>query len=362
MSLVERLAPRFVRLEARLSELEAILAASPDPSSLASLLRERGELAELVSRFADLREVDRALEHALREQSAARDEEWRALWGREIEDLRSHRPALEERLLEAFIRDEDDGHDGCILEVRAGTGGDEASLWAQDLLRMYLRFCERKGFRTEILDESRSQVHGVKEAIVEVTGPGAYGWLRYESGGHRVQRVPRTEAQGRIHTSAATVAVLPEVSEVQVQLKDQDLRIEAFRSSGPGGQSVNKTSSAIRVTHLPSGLVVSCQDEKSQHKNKARALKILRSRLYDLERSRAMQQRARTRRALIGSGDRSERIRTYNFPQDRVTDHRLDANFHDLEAILQGGLDPLLEALRAADREQRLQALADEAS
>ena len=245
-----------------------------------------------------------------------------------------------------------------MLEVRAGTGGDEAALFAGDLLRMYQRFAETQGWRFELISASASDVGGYKEAIASISGAGVFAKLKFESGVHRVQRVPVTEAGGRIHTSAATVAVLPEAEDVDVQIDDKDLRIDVYRSSGPGGQSVNTTDSAVRITHLPTGLVVIQQDEKSQHKNKAKALKVLRTRLFELERERLASERAGARKSMVGSGDRSERIRTYNFPQGRVTDHRINLTLHKLDAILEGpGLGELVDALIAEDEAQRLAGL-----
>jgi peptide chain release factor 1 len=248
-----------------------------------------------------------------------------------------------------------------IVEIRAGTGGDEAALFAGDLMRMYQRFAEEQGWRFEMISSSGSDVGGFKEAVASINGTGVFARLKFESGVHRVQRVPTTESGGRIHTSAATVAVLPEAEEVDVQINDADLRIDVYRSSGPGGQSVNTTDSAVRITHLPSGLVVIQQDEKSQHKNKAKALRVLRTRLYELERERLANERAGARRSMVGSGDRSERIRTYNFPQGRVTDHRINLTLHKLPEILEGpGLRELTEALIAEDEAARLASL-DEA-
>ncbi|HMS16508.1 MAG TPA: peptide chain release factor 1 [Planctomycetota bacterium] len=360
-SLYERIAPQLSVIEARFEELEGLLADSHVASQgakMVELLRERGRIESTVALARAIRALDSELKasEALRESSS--DSEMQAYCDEVIAEVLAKRERLEQEVLEEFVKDEDEDVDGAILEIRAGTGGDEASLWAGDLLRMYIRFCEREGFRTEILSISPSEVSGVKEVFLQVKGKSCFSILKYESGGHRVQRVPTTETQGRIHTSAATVAVLPEASEVQVAIHDQDLRIDSFRSSGPGGQSVNKTSSAIRITHEPSGLVVSCQDEKSQHKNKAKALAILRSRLYDLERQRIHDERSSKRKSLIGSGDRSERIRTYNFPQSRVTDHRINLSQHNLVAVLDGDLDSLLKALCDHDREDRLQALA----
>ena len=244
-----------------------------------------------------------------------------------------------------------------MLEIRAGTGGDEAALFAGDLLRMYQRYAEAKGWRFELISASQSEVGGYKEVIASVSGQGVFARLKFESGVHRVQRVPVTESGGRIHTSAATVAVLPEAEEVDVQIDDADLRIDVYRSSGPGGQSVNTTDSAVRITHLPTGLVVIQQDEKSQHKNKAKALKVLRTRLYELERERLASERAGTRKSMVGSGDRSERIRTYNFPQGRVTDHRINLTLHRLPEILEGQLDELIGALISEDEAERLASL-----
>ena len=245
-----------------------------------------------------------------------------------------------------------------ILEIRAGTGGDEAALFAGDLARMYQRYAELRGWRVETISASPAELGGFKEIVMGVNGEGVFARLKFESGVHRVQRVPATEGQGRIHTSAATVAVLPEAEEVDVHIEDKDLRIDVYRSSGPGGQSVNTTDSAVRITHLPSGLVVIQQDEKSQHKNKAKALKVLRSRLYEMEREKLASARSADRKAMVGSGDRSERIRTYNFPQGRVTDHRINLTLHRLPEILEGtGLEELVSALIAEDEAERLAAL-----
>jgi peptide chain release factor 1 len=244
-----------------------------------------------------------------------------------------------------------------MLEIRAGTGGDEAALFAGDLFRMYQRYAEEHGWRVELISASEADVGGYKEVIASVNGIGVFARLKFESGVHRVQRVPATESGGRIHTSAATVAVLPEAEDVDVQINDADLRIDVYRSSGPGGQSVNTTDSAVRITHLPSGLVVIQQDEKSQHKNKAKALKVLRTRLYELERSRLADERSGARKAMVGSGDRSERIRTYNFPQGRVTDHRINLTLHRLPEILEGQMDELIGALISEDEAARLGAL-----
>jgi len=272
-----------------------------------------------------------------------------------MQSLRERLPELELTVKLALLpRDEDDERNA-ILEVRAGTGGEEAALFAAELFRMYQRYAALRGWRFELLDLSETGIGGVKEAVASITGRNVFARLKYESGVHRVQRVPETEASGRIHTSAATVAVLPEAEEVDVDIDDKDLRIDVFRASGPGGQSVNTTDSAVRITHLPSGLVVIQQDEKSQHKNKAKALKVLRARLYEMERAARDAERAASRRSQVGSGDRSERIRTYNFPQGRVTDHRINLTLYKIEKVMQGeALDEVIEALVAEDQAARL--------
>ena len=274
-------------------------------------------------------------------------------------DVERLRPEVErcERQLAALLAPADPMDDrDAIVEIRAGTGGDEAALFAAVLFRMYTRYCERKGWKVEVVSLSEGNLGGLKEAIFAARGPGAYGTLRYESGVHRVQRVPVTEAQGRIHTSAATVAVLPEAQEVDVKIEEKDLRIDVFRSSGPGGQSVNTTDSAVRVTHLPTNLVVQCQDQKSQLQNKIKALEILRARLLDRILAEQEAARARERRAQVGTGDRSAKIRTYNFPQNRVTDHRIHHTVHNLSNVVDGDLDELINALRLAGEKERLSA------
>jgi peptide chain release factor 1 len=282
------------------------------------------------------------------------------------EELHENRATLEvaERKLALSLLPRDAADErAAMLEIRAGTGGDEASLFAGDLMRMYQRYAEGQGWRVELISASMSEAGGYKEVVASVEGKGVFAKLKFESGVHRVQRVPVTESGGRIHTSAATVAVLPEAEEVDVHIDEaKDLRIDVYRSSGPGGQSVNTTDSAVRITHLPTGLVVIQQDEKSQHKNKAKALKVLRSRLYEAERERLANERSGTRKAMVGSGDRSERIRTYNFPQGRVTDHRINLTLHRLPEILQGQMDELIGALIAEDEAGRLAALDDVAA
>ncbi|HYL55129.1 MAG TPA: peptide chain release factor 1, partial [Gemmatimonadales bacterium] len=285
-----------------------------------------------------------------------RDPELSQLARADVERLRPEIGQLERRLTALLTPADPLADRDAIVEIRAGTGGDEAALFAADLFRMYTRFCERRGWKVEVVSLSEGSLGGLKEAIFTARGPGAYGTLRYESGVHRVQRVPVTEAQGRIHTSAATVAVLPEAEEVDVKLEDKDLRIDVFRSQGPGGQSVNTTDSAVRITHLPTNLVVQCQDQKSQLQNKIKALEVLRSRLLDKMLAEQEAARARDRRAQVGTGDRSAKIRTYNFPQNRVTDHRIHYTVHNLSEVLDGDLDDLIGALRLAGEKERLSA------
>ena len=321
---------------------------------------------QLSKDYAEINAVAEAAKavRLLREEEASlraipADDEMRELADMELAEIAEKLPAAE-RALQLMLLPKDAADErSAILEIRAGTGGDEAALFAGDLFRMYQRYAETQGWRVELMSASASDVGGFKEVIANLTGAGVFARLKFESGVHRVQRVPTTETQGRIHTSAATVAVLPEAEEVDVQIDEaRDLRIDVFRSSGPGGQSVNTTDSAVRITHLPSGLVVIQQDEKSQHKNKAKAMKVLRSRLYEAEREKLASARSADRKSMVGSGDRSERIRTYNFPQSRVTDHRINLTTHRLDEILAGpGLEELVGALIAEDQAERLAAL-----
>ncbi len=342
---------RFHAVETRFSDPEV----NRDPEALRRLGQERSELEPVVRTGAELREVLTRLADARELLADDSDEELHALAGEEAADLERRIPILEDRVRRLLVPKDPLSDRAAVVEIRAGTGGDEAGLFAGDLLRMYRRFVEREGWSMELLSLTEGIPGSIREAIFVVRGPVAYGTLRYESGVHRVQRVPETESQGRIHTSAATVAVLPEAEEVDLEIDPGELRIDVFRSSGPGGQSVNTTDSAVRITHLPTGLVVSCQDEKSQHKNKAKALKVLRSRLLDRMVAEREAERARDRKAQVGTGDRSAKIRTYNFPQNRVTDHRIGLTLHQLEGILDGELTELLSSLRLAEEEERLQ-------
>ena len=342
---------------ARLCALNVRLAepgVASDPSVLRALGQEHSHLEPIAGLATELNEAVLQLEGARELALGGEGDEMRALAKEEAEVLERRIEELSERARGLLVPDDPLGLRDAVVEVRAGTGGDEAGLFAAMLIRMYQRFAERRGLTVQLLDLSEGIPGSVKEAIMVVRGRGAYGMLRFESGVHRVQRVPETESQGRIHTSAATVAVLPEAEEVDVEIDSADLRIDVFRSSGPGGQSVNTTDSAVRITHLPTGLVVTCQDEKSQHKNKAKALKVLRSRLLDRRIAESEAERAHDRKSQIGTGDRSAKIRTYNFPQDRVTDHRISLTLHRLDSVLDGGLEELIRALRLAEEEERL--------
>ncbi|MGZ8346864.1 MAG: peptide chain release factor 1 [Allosphingosinicella sp.] len=352
-------AERIAAIEARKEELQNAMSA-PDlaPDAFVQLSKDYAEILPVAEAARELRRLRSELDvlgGMIDDREG--DAELRAMATEEADEIRRKLPEAERALaLKLLPRDAADER-AAMLEIRAGTGGDEAALFAGDLLRMYQRFAETQGWRFEIISASASEMGGFKEVIASVAGQGVFARMKFESGVHRVQRVPVTESGGRIHTSAATVAVLPEAEEVDVQIEDKDLRIDVYRSSGPGGQSVNTTDSAVRITHLPSGLVVIQQDEKSQHKNKAKALKVLRTRLYELERERMASARAGARKSMVGSGDRSERIRTYNYPQGRVTDHRINLTLHRLPEILEGQLDELLGALVSEDEAERLASL-----
>ncbi|HUP00212.1 MAG TPA: peptide chain release factor 1 [Gemmatimonadota bacterium] len=351
------LGDRIEEIRARFAAVEAALAepgVSRDPERLRDLAREHSRLAPVIDAAARWESAGRRLAGAREVLQEAEDPDLRELARAEIAELEVDVERGNDELRRLLVpRDPLDDKDA-VLEIRAGTGGDEAALFAGELLRMYARYAERRGWTVELIDLANSEGGGIREAIALVHGAGAYGILRHESGVHRVQRVPETESQGRIHTSAATVAVLPEAEEVDVKIDDSELKIDVFRSSGPGGQSVNTTDSAVRVTHLPTGLVVQCQDEKSQHKNKAKALKVLRSRLLDRRIAEQDAERARTRKAQVGSGDRSAKIRTYNFPQGRITDHRINLTLYRLGEVLNGELEELVDALALADEADRV--------
>ncbi len=348
------------QLTHRLEEVSALLNqenATADMDQYRKLTREHAELEPLVAvhgQWAQAREDIRAAQDMLS------DPDMKAFAQEELDAAQTRSAALELDLQKMMLPKDPNDERNIFLEIRAGTGGDESALFAGDLLRMYSRFAERQRWQVEMVSESPSELGGYKEVIVRIVGHGAYSRLKFESGGHRVQRVPATEAQGRIHTSACTVAVMPEADEIgEVDINPADLRIDTFRASGAGGQHINKTDSAVRITHLPSGIVVECQDDRSQHKNKAQAMKVLATRIMDIQRREQQAKEAATRKSLVGSGDRSERIRTYNFPQGRVTDHRINLTLYKLESMMEGDLQELTGALMAEHQAEQLAALAE---
>ena len=355
VSLVDKL----TQVEERYEELERLLA-DPEVATDYNLVREyaqeRAEIAELVETTRQFKSVSGELQDTRAMLDGELSDDMRALVEEEIEKLQEREEKLQHKLRLLLLPTDPDDQRNVIVEIRAGAGGDEAGLFAADLYRMYSRYAESQRWKTELLSSNVTGVGGFKEVIFEVQGTGAYSRLKHESGVHRVQRVPVTEASGRIHTSTATVAVLPEVDEVEVQIAPEDLRIDVFRSRGHGGQSVNTTDSAVRITHLPTGMVVSCQDERSQLQNKMRAMSILRARLYDMEQRKQTEEVEASRRSQVGSGERSEKVRTYNFPQNRVTDHRLHYTSHGLEGVLAGNLDDFIEQLITAEQAERLRA------
>jgi peptide chain release factor 1 len=347
---LERVATRYLELRDTLSGMVS------DPDAYQRLSREFAELTPVAEAIGELRARQaEAGDLAQMIADPATDGEMRTMAEEEFLALKERLPALERDILIRLLPKDAADERSAILELRAGAGGDEAALFAGELFQMYQRYAQLRGWKFETMETSYSDLGGFRDAVAEISGRGVFARLKFESGVHRVQRVPKTEAQGRIHTSTATVAVLPEAEEVDVDIQDKDLRIDVFRSSGPGGQSVNTTDSAVRITHLPTGLVVSQQDEKSQHKNKAKALKILRARLYEAERSKLHEARAATRKGQVGTGDRSERIRTYNFPQGRVTDHRINLTLYKIDKVVSGeALDEIIDALIAEDQAERL--------
>ena len=351
----------FERLQSdyrRFGELESALedhSIAVDPARYAALAKERGSLAKLAIPYGKYLELGRRIAEAEQLLSAESDPSMREYAEAEIASLNAEQARIGEALRDVlYDRQAGADHAALIVEIRAGTGGDEAALFARDLFNMYQRYADRSGWKFETLEIAPTELGGFREASFGISGEGAFRRLQFESGGHRVQRVPATETQGRIHTSAATVAVLPEPEEVEIQIRPEDLQIDVMRSGGPGGQHQNKTESGVRITHLPSGLVINCRDERSQHKNKTKAMRILRGRLYDQIREQNREQRDTQRRSLIGSGDRSQRIRTYNFPQNRMTDHRINLSLYCLDRIMLGELDELTSALIDHDRREQL--------
>jgi peptide chain release factor 1 len=356
-----RLRTKLDSMVGRLGDLEGLLAAenaTRDMEQFKRLSREFAELSSLVSLYETYRQAERDAAEA---RELAADPGMKAYADEEAKKARAAMERLEAELQKALLPKDPNDERNLFLEVRAGTGGDESALFAGDLFRMYTRYAERQGWQVEIISESASELGGYKEVIARIDGRGAYSRLKFESGGHRVQRVPKTEAQGRIHTSACTVAVLPEAASIdEVVLNPAELRIDTFRASGAGGQHVNKTESAIRVTHLPTGIVVECQDSRSQHKNREKALGVLAARIRDKQLSEQQAKTASTRKSLIGSGDRSERIRTYNFPQGRVTDHRINFTLYKIERIMEGELDEIIDALANEHQAEQLASLTEE--
>ncbi len=354
-------AEKLQALEERFNSLEAAMAANPDPESYVKLAKEYSDLQPIIESIRTYQNVLRDMEDA-REMMAGDDREMAQMAQAELEELEEKREKLTADIRLLLLPKDAADDKGVIVELRAGTGGDEAALFAGDLFRMYQRYAELNRWKLNILEQSEGDMGGFKEIIVSISGAGAYSRLKYESGVHRVQRVPDTESSGRIHTSAATVAVLPDVEDVDVEIRNEDLRIDTMRASGAGGQHVNTTDSAVRITHIPSGIVV-IASEKSQHQNRATAMKLLRARLYDEQKAARDQERAEARKGQVGSGDRSERIRTYNFPQGRVTDHRINLTLYKLDRVIAGdGLDELIDALITENQAAQLAAMDEETS
>lgn len=353
-SRLEQLSHRLIEVDAILSEPETV----NDMDNFRKLSRERSEIDPVVQLFSEYESAEADMSAA---QEMMKDPELKEMGEEEYHLLKDKIEELEEKLqVELLPKDPDDGR-SVFLEIRAGTGGDESALFSGDLLRMYTRYAEEMGWRVEFVSEAPSELGGYKEVIIRIDGDGAYGRLKYESGAHRVQRVPETESQGRVHTSACTVAVIPEADELtEVVLNPAELRIDTFRASGAGGQHVNKTDSAVRITHIPTGIVAECQDDRSQHKNKAQAMSVLAARINDVKRQQRESEEAAERKSLVGSGDRSERIRTYNYPQGRVTDHRINLTLYKLQQIMEGSLDELTGALMAERQAELLAALSNE--
>lgn len=344
---LDKIKERFEFLNDELSKAEVC----SDAEKYGKYSKERAELEETAETYGKYLAAEKEMNAAFSLAEEESDKEMKDLLLAEGYECKEKLAALKEELKILLLPKDENDEKSCVLEIRAGAGGEEAALFAAVLCRMYAGYCARKRLKIEAVDVSSTELGGVKEAVYQVSGKGAYKLLKYESGVHRVQRVPETETQGRIHTSTATVAVLPEAEDVEVEINDKDVRIDIFHSGGAGGQNVNKVASAVRLTHFPTGIVVTCQDERSQLKNKERAFQVLRSRLYDLYRGKAGREREESRRSLVGSGDRSERIRTYNYPQSRITDHRIGFSVYDMEKFLAGDLDEMVQALAIADRE-----------
>ncbi len=347
MEKLEGIYKRYIALSEELSSPEVV----NDAARYAQIAKAGAEIAETAEKYAEYMEIERQMKAAEEAASGESDEEMRNLFSDEAAQCSEKLAALKDELRILLLPKDKNDDRNCILEIRAGAGGEEAALFAYELFRMYLNYCERHRLKVEEVDRSDTELGGIKEIVLNINGKGAYKQLKFESGVHRVQRVPETESQGRVHTSTATVAVLPEAEDVEVEIRDEDIRVDVYRSSGAGGQKVNKTETAIRITHFPTGIVVTCQDERSQLKNKDKAFKVLRSRLYDYYNSRNRNEYDAHRKSLVGRGDRSERIRTYNFPQGRVTDHRIGLSLYSLDSFIMGDIDGMIEALSVAERE-----------
>jgi len=349
---------KLAKIDNRYQKIDRQMAApevASDPKALQKLAQEKASIDEVVTIYREYRAAEKSLEETREMLRAEQDEEMSALVKQEVAELESRLDELSEQLKLALVPKDPNDEKNIIMEIRAGAGGDEAGLFAADLFRMYTRYAQDRGWHVEIINANESGIGGFKEIIFEVRGKGAFSRLKYESGVHRVQRVPVTESSGRIHTSTATVAVLPEAEEVELDVDPDDLRIDIFHSGGAGGQNVNKVATAVRITHLPTGMVVVCQDERSQLRNKNKAMAVLRARLLDIERRRQEAEVSTRRRSQVGTGDRSEKIRTYNFPQDRVSDHRINMNLHNLPRFMEGDLDQLIDALANDDQAKQLQ-------
>ena len=348
---LEQIDNRYQEIDRQMADPEL----ASDPKKLQKLAQEKAAIDDVVSIYREHRATENSLEETREMLRAEQDEEMSSLVKQEVAELESQLGQLSERLKLALVRKDPNDEKNIIIEIRAGAGGDEAGLFAADLFRMYTRYAQSRGWNVEIINANESGIGGFKEIIFEVTGKGAFSRLKYERGVHRVQRVPVTESSGRIHTSTATVAVLPEVEEVELDVNQDDLRIDIFHSGGAGGQNVNKVATAIRITHLPTGMVVVCQDERSQLRNKNKAMAVLRARLLDIEQRRQEAEMSTQRRSQVGTGDRSEKIRTYNIPQDRVSDHRIGLNLHNLDRVMEGDLDQIIDALATDDQTRQLQ-------
>ena len=355
---LEEMAARYEEVNLLVQDADLI----KDQKKYKEVMREHSHLTSVMEAYKEYKEVLQGIEDAKVIITEEEDHDMKEMAREELKELEERQPALEEKIKFLLIPPDPLEEKNIIVEIRAGTGGDESSLFAADLFRMYTRYADMKGWKYEVMDASESEVGGYKEISFSISGKFVYGSLRYESGVHRVQRVPETETQGRVHTSAVTVAVLPEAEETEIDIKPEDVRVDVMRAGGPGGQCVNTTDSAVRLTHIPTGLVVIQQDEKSQIKNKAKAWRVLRARLFDLEESKKNAERAAARKSMVGSGDRSERIRTYNFPQNRVTDHRINLTLYKLDQFMQGYMDEMIDALGVYAKEEQLKASGNVAS